>query len=207
MKNTKQILEDLIHLLINYEKTHRKSTLNFKVDYFTRHTNKRRDQVDFDDESVRENLIEHVGYLPIVATYLHQYIDAKINLGLALTMLSIHDIGETVTGDTLFFDKKDEDETEEINEALKLLPKNLHSIYLEFENPTTQTGKYAKSIDKLAPDIIESYHYPEIANRRFEAQGFDIDTIVNRKKEFMAWSPFMLNFFEAVIIRMRENLC
>jgi len=40
----------------------------------------------------------HVGHLPVIASYLHQFCEHKdsIDLGRTLMMLAIHDIGETI---------------------------------------------------------------------------------------------------------------
>lgn len=56
-------------------------------------------QLNFDDEIVRETLSEYVGSLPIIATYIHPFLDHKVDLGKVLIILAIHDIGELRTGD------------------------------------------------------------------------------------------------------------
>lgn len=70
----------------------------------------------FESESLREPLIEHVGHLPIIASYLHPYIahEDEVDLGRVLIMLSIHDIGETVVGDMLTYSKTDSHAEQEI---------------------------------------------------------------------------------------------
>ena len=61
---------------------------------------------DFNDEMIRESLLEHVGCLPIIACFLHPYLDKKVDLGRVLIMLTVHDIGEIETGDEMTFTKK-----------------------------------------------------------------------------------------------------
>lgn len=61
-----------------------------------------------EDKLVRETLIEHVAILPILATALYPYInDSEVDLGEALIMLAIHDIGELVVGDENVFTKQE----------------------------------------------------------------------------------------------------
>lgn len=57
---------------------------------------------DPDDVLVCEMLIEHVGSLPMVATAFYPHIqDSSVDLGKALIMIAIHDIGELVTHGTV----------------------------------------------------------------------------------------------------------
>src|SRR5437867_4170258 len=52
------------------------------------------------DDLVRETLMEHVGSTAVVATALFPYIQyPQVNLGDALAMLAIHDIGELAVHD------------------------------------------------------------------------------------------------------------
>ena len=78
--------------------------------------------LDLDGTFLNEPLIEHVGHLPIVASYFHQFLEHKdeVNLGRVLTMLSIHDIGETVLGDIFTYTKTVVEEQEEVAVALTL---------------------------------------------------------------------------------------
>lgn len=84
---------------------------------------------DFDDNLIQESLIEHVGSLPIIAVFLHPYLEIDVDLGKVLTMLAIHDIGETVLGDELTFTKSNLSGDLEYIEGKKLLHQNYHKLY------------------------------------------------------------------------------
>ena len=106
------------------------------------------------DNPVREPLIEHVGCLPFMAVILYDFLDRDdIDLGEAMIMLAIHDIGELKTGDTIFYAKDAEAEAQEQKEALKLLEPRYHDLYNRIENGDDPTACFAKSVDKFAPQI------------------------------------------------------
>src|SRR5437868_5946729 len=84
-------------------------------------------EYDPDDLLVRERLIEHVGSLPIVATAFYPHIsDPEVDLGRALTMLAIHDIGELLVGDENTFTKAGKSNASEHEAALTLLHPSYH---------------------------------------------------------------------------------
>lgn len=118
---------------------------------------------DFNNEALREPLIEHVGHLPILAVYFHPFVEhrTEIDLGLALQMLAIHDIGETEVGDVFTYSKTATDENAEYEAARQLIHPTHHHIYEEFEDRKTMTSKFAKAMDALAP-ITHSMYRPMV---------------------------------------------
>lgn len=153
-----------------------------------------------EDNLIRETLMEHVGSLPVLATALYPYIDdPEVNLGKALTMLAIHDIGELLVGDENFFTKKAEGKQAEYEAGLKLLDPYYHLIYEDVENKTSQSAKFAKAIDKLTPDIFDYLTPADITIQRLKhLVGFERDQIVEKivehKRPYMLWNPFMTEF-------------
>jgi len=141
-------------------------------------------------------LIEHVGHLPIVASYFHQFLEHKdeVNLGRVLTMLSIHDIGETVLGDIFTYTKTVVEEQEEVAVALTLLPEYLQEIFLEYEALDSFDAKYAKSVDALA-GFLPTLDMPRIIIKRFIKRGACVDVIVCKKRPVMEWDSTMLQVF------------
>ena len=113
------------------------------------------DKKDYTNDVLREPLIEHIGHLPILASYWHPYIEHtdKVDLGKVLTMLSIHDIGETVTGEICAYHKTEEDGDDEYKAALEVMHPNYHAYMDEFEALETYDAKFAKAIDAIAPNI------------------------------------------------------
>jgi hypothetical protein len=164
-----------------------------------------------DDFIIRESLLEHVGSLPIVASQLYPFIDdAEVDLGHALALLSIHDIGELATGDEITFTKKASKADDEKVEALKLLHPSMHEMYLEIEERRTQTARFAKAVDKIAPDILDLVTPVELNIKRYQHFAkMEAKDIVPKIREFkhpyMTWNPFMTGFHLELLDRMEKQ--
>ena len=164
------------------------------------------------DDLIRETLMEHVGSTPVVATALFPYLqDPTVNLGDALTMLAIHDIGELAIHDEITFTKKEDKKGVEREAALKLLDPYYHNIYDDAENKTSQSAKFAKAIDKITPDILDYLTPADITTERYKhfvgiEKGQIIDTIIKHKRPYMLWNPFMTEFHIHLIDKLTEKL-
>ncbi|OGN28190.1 MAG: hypothetical protein A3A33_02435 [Candidatus Yanofskybacteria bacterium RIFCSPLOWO2_01_FULL_49_25] len=164
------------------------------------------------DNLVRETLMEHVGSLPVVATALFPYInDPNVNLGDALVRLAIHDIGELVTGDEITFTKEDKIKGSEYEAALKLLDPMYHDAYEDIETKTSPSAKFAKSIDKITPDILDYLTPVDITIARFKhfvgiEKNQIVETIVKHKRPYMLWNPFMTEFHIYLVDNLQARL-
>ena len=155
---------------------------------------------------VREGLVEHVGLLPILATTLYPYVASdEIDLGEALTILAIHDIGETVTGDTNTFIKTDSEADEEQEIAKKLLDPMYLDLYELGEDPSTPSSRFAKSMDKLVAEYLDYICPPEVTLKRY-AVMLDlntpdeiIDKKLSHKGKYFEWHPFLKEHFAHVL--------
>lgn len=201
-------LKKIIFLYSKYSTEHRANTQPF---HFQKIRNQFKNyKYNCQDLVVRESLIEHSGSLPIVATAIYPYIkNKKVDLGKALIMLAIHDIGELIVGDQITFIKK-ENKNEKI-QALKLLPKQFHSIYLEMEERKSDTAKFAKAIDKMTPDIIDLITPAEITVERYQILiNKNPEKIVSTIKEFkhpyMIWNDFIKNLHLEILDQLDQKL-
>jgi hypothetical protein len=164
------------------------------------------------DELIRESLIEHVGSLPMLGTALFPYIDdGEVDLGQSLIMMAIHDIGELITGDEMTFTKKADANIAEREAALKLLHPMYHETYDDAESKNSKSAKFAKSIDKINPDIIEYLTPPEITIWRYkEFANIEADQIINtikkHKRPHMLWNPFMTDFHAHLMEQLQKKL-
>lgn len=204
----KKVLDQVIFLYSKYSTEHRANTQPF-------HLQKVQNQFknykyNCKDLVVREPLIEHSGSLPIIATAIYPYIKNKnVDLGRALIMLAIHDIGELIVGDEITFTKK-ENKNEKI-QALKLLPKQFHPIYLEMEERKSDTAKFAKAIDKITPDIIDLITPGKITIKRYKILANKnpneiVSTIKEFKHPYMLWNDFMTNFHLEILSKLNKKL-
>ncbi|MGL5352928.1 MAG: HD domain-containing protein, partial [Clostridium sp.] len=124
----------------------------------------RKNRITVDDR--RENDAEHSWHLSIMAPLLVEYVPDDVNLLKVFKMLVIHDLVEIDAGDTFAFDEKGyvgkfDRELEAAKRIFGILPedqsKELLVLWHEFENGTTIEGKYAASIDKMQPFILNSH--------------------------------------------------
>lgn len=170
-------------------------------------------QYNPEDTLVRETLIEHAGSLPIFATAFYPYIhDDNVDLGKALIMLAIHDIGELVEHDEMTFTKQSSAKDTEREAALSLLHPYYHELYDDVESQRSVSAKYAKAIDKINPDILEYFSPAEVTLQRYKHfTGLDtveeiIDLIERKKRPYMQWNPFMTTFHELLLEKLRAKL-
>lgn len=165
-----------------------------------------------EDILVRETLMEHVGSLPVVAAAFYPHInDAGVDLGQALLMLAIHDIGELITGDEMTFIKKESAKEPERQAALSLLHKYYHDAYHDVESQTSPSAKFAKAVDKITPDILDYLSPASVTLWRYRHfVGIEPDAIVGlieaKKRPYMLWNPFMTEFHTLLLYRLGKKL-
>lgn len=165
-----------------------------------------------DDTLIRESLMEHIGSSPIVAVAFYPYIDdPEVDLGRALTMLAIHDIGELTTGDEISFTKKADGKQAEHDAALQLLHPSHHKLFEEIDAITSRTAEFAKAIDKITPDIWDYFTPAAITMPRYKHfVGVEADEIVglitHHKRPYMLWNPFMTEFHELLMDGLAAKL-
>ncbi len=165
-----------------------------------------------EDLVVRETLLEHIGSLPMTAVAFYPFINDKdVDLGKALSMLAIHDIGELITGDEITFTKKQDSKKAEYEAALKLLHSSYHELYEETEKRTSKSALFAKAIDKITPDIIDYLTPADITIWRYEhfvnmAGDKVVDMIVEHKRPYMLWNPFMTEFHKLLMDELEKKL-
>ena len=202
-ENTKQLIADFLRLQRNYQFTRRSSMTKERFKDVAQANPKI--ALDPSATHIVEPLIEHVGHLPIIASFFHQYLEHsnELHLGRVLIMLSIHDIGETELGDINTYTKTTTDEEEEIAVARKLIPPTLLPYFEEFEALETMDAKYAKVVDAMAP-IFHKLDMPYINQKRFHAKGLRIDDIIKKKRTHMEWDSFLLEMFDVCIEQLKN---
>jgi 5'-deoxynucleotidase YfbR-like HD superfamily hydrolase len=202
-----ELLDGLLEQLTRYSAIHRKSIQPFTRRKVLRHFPEYISQ--FDDEVVRESLLEHVGCLPVVATYLYPYLDRQVDLGRALIMLAIHDIGELVVGDELTFLKSAEQGPGELEAAMGMLHDYFKPLYRELDELTSNEALFVKSVDKLAPDLFDYLCGEEYSIERMVLQAGwkKEEAIMNiraKKRPYMEWSPFLTRFHDELFGRFES---
>jgi HD domain len=207
MLNHTQILTELVELIKNYSNTLRGNPQPYTFNKLSQRYDLK---YDWREEIYRETLLEHAGSLPVIATFLYPYIGIELDIGKVLLMLSLHDIGELREGDIITFLKKPEDGKKENQFALEILNPIYHSVYLEFESLETNEAKFAKSIDKLAPDVYD-YIWPEATVARLtERLGIPESEVVPKLREFktkyMLWNSFLAKFHDTIMTGVEQKI-
>jgi hypothetical protein len=211
MKNTaEEVLNKIEFLFKRYSMERRATTQPFLLDVVKEKIEGY--QYDPSDNLIRETLMEHVGSTPVVATALFPYIqDPEVDLGEALIMLAIHDIGELITHDKMIFTKKENEKDNEHEAALKLLDPYYHKTYKDVESKASKTAQFAKAIDKITPDILDYLTPVDITVPRYKyfvgiGKEEIIPLIVKHKRPYMLWNPFMEEFHKYLIAKFEAKM-
>jgi putative hydrolase of HD superfamily len=116
------------------------------------------------DNSREENDAEHSWHLAIMALLLQEYANEKnLDIFKVIKMLLIHDIVEIYAGDVHVYDiegnkTKSEKERKAAEKIFSLLPpdqaEEYKNLWLEFDARKTAESKYANSIDRLQPIML-----------------------------------------------------
>ena len=207
--STSEVLSNLIELITNYNQISRSTTNPFILQKVK--TNFPEWQYDPQNSLIRETVAEHVGNLPIIATFLFPYLEHKIDIGKVLTMLAIHDIAETVNGDINTFAKKQTDRDMERQNALKLIPKSLIPIFEEYDALESSEAKFARSLDKIAPEFLGLICPKEITIERFKVQLNKnqeeiLPLIQKHQTTYMQWDNFLSQFHAEVLQQLEKKL-
>lgn len=204
-----QIMTDVEYLIRQYSNTKRNAVQPFIHETYKKHN------PDYvykpQDDVVRESVLEHVGMLPVLAVYFHPYCEKTVDLGKALRLLAIHDIGELVTGDESVFTKDYQNNQNEVSAALSLLHDSFHDDYLEFENLGSNEAKFAKSIDKMVGDFYDIFSDPQMTKDRYDYfVKKDISKMaemkLSKKYKYMEWSEFFTDFYPLLMGRFDDTV-
>ncbi len=115
------------------------------------------------NEDRAENDAEHSWHLALTAIILSEYSSEKIDLLKVMKMVIIHDIVEIDAGDTYCYDKEglktqEKREMEAAQKLFGMLPKDqeteLFTLWREFEDKQTPEAKFAASLDRLQPILL-----------------------------------------------------
>ena len=111
----------------------------------------------------RENDAEHSWHLCMYAVVLEEYAPEGTDLLRAIKMMLVHDLVEIYAGDTYLYDVKGNEtkaqrESEAAEKLYAILGKEqceeLKGYWLEFERNDTPEAKFANSLDRLQPIML-----------------------------------------------------
>lgn len=137
------------------------------------------------DGSRRENDAEHTWHLCLMAIVLAEHANEPVDLLRVLKMLLVHDIVEIDAGDTFAYDvaghsDKAEREERAATRLFGLLPAEqgaeLHALWHEFEAQESPEAKFALSMDRLAPMLLNY----EAGGGGWAKNGVSADKVLKR---------------------------
>ncbi len=123
------------------------------------------------DGSRRENSGEHSWHLALMALVLAPYSAEPVDLGRVVEMLLVHDLVEIDAGDTFVYDtealaQKEDLERVAADRLFGLIPGDegprLRAAWDEYEGAATPEARYAHSIDRIAPLLLNHANHGEL---------------------------------------------
>ena len=115
------------------------------------------------DGSRKENDAEHSWHLAMMAMLMSEYANEPVDRLHVMEMVLIHDLIEIDAGDTYAYDTagnktKRERELKAADRLFNILPKDqadrLRGLWDEFEENTTPEARFANSLDKMQPLML-----------------------------------------------------
>jgi putative hydrolases of HD superfamily len=123
-------------------------------------------QTPITDGSRKENTAEHSWHLALCATVLAEHANEPVDVSRVVELLLVHDLVEIDAGDTFIYSANDPAvaaaqevaETRAAERIFGLLPPEqgalLRSRWDEFEAKQTPEAKFAKSVDRVQPMLL-----------------------------------------------------
>lgn len=151
-----------------------------------------------------ENDAEHAWHMAVMVLLLEEYSNEPIDKLRTISMLLIHDLVEIKAGDTYAYDeegKKDQHQRElEAAEALfGILPPDqeryLRSLWDEFEQGDTPEARFARTLDRVQPMMLNS----ATEGKMWLKRGIKLSQVLDRNQKTaegseVLWQYALKNF-------------
>ncbi len=108
----------------------------------------------------KENDAEHAWHMSVMAVLLSEYANEKIDVLKVVTMILIHDIGDTYAYDEEGKETQRERELKAADRLFGILPEDQRTkfrrLWDEFEAAETPEAKFARTLDHIQPLILNA---------------------------------------------------
>ena len=150
-----------------------------------------------------ESVAEHVFGVQMLAIAMKSEYEYDIDIMKVLSMLAIHEIGESVVGDITQFEMSREEKEKKEHEAVhKILDgllggKEIEDLFLEFDKKETKEAKFAYECDKLECDLQSKLYDEEGCvdlNNQEDNKTFKNEEVQELLKNGASWSNMWLRF-------------
>jgi putative hydrolases of HD superfamily len=155
--------------------------------------------------SRRENDAEHSWHLALMAILLYEHANARVDLLKVLKMILIHDIVEIDAGDAYVYNEKakslqHDKEIKAADRLFNMLPddqaQEYRALWDEFEEMGTPEAKFANSIDRMHPMLM---NYSS-NGRSWIENGIDAGMVTAKNKHMNDGAAFLWEYSKEFII-------
>jgi len=154
------------------------------------------------DESRLENAAEHSWQSALMALVLIDHANENVNLLKVMKMLLIHDVAESIVGDTLHYQKSSDTSTQEQAEAQRLFSKlpspmgeEMFELWLEFELRDSPEAKYCHAVDRLLPMLNNA----ETAGRAWKENQVNSSMVLEKNAHIEEGSSELWEYTQKMI--------
>jgi putative hydrolase of HD superfamily len=156
------------------------------------------------DGSRRENTGEHSWHIALMAIVLAPYSAEPVELGRVVEMLLVHDLVEIDAGDTFVYDteafaRKEALEQQAADRLFALVPGDdgarLRAAWDEYEAAATPEARYAHSIDRIAPLLLNHANHGEL----WEEYQLTSDRVLTMNARIEQGSPELWGAAQALL--------
>ena len=158
------------------------------------------------DGSRLENDAEHAWHMAVMALFLSEYSNEKIDLLRVISMILLHDVVEIDAGDTYAYDedaKKTQEERElhAADRLFGLLPEDqaekFRALWNEFEAWETPEAKFARALDNVQPLMLNAAS----GGKSWEEHGIVLKQVLARNGKSALGSETLWNYAYENFIR------
>lgn len=152
-----------------------------------------------------ENSAEHSWHLGVMAMLLKEYVEcSNLDLLRVMKMLLIHDVVEIDAGDTFAYDEhgyedKEEREIKAAQRIFNILPpdqaQEIWDLWREFEDRQTPEARYAASLDRLQPLLLNYY----TEGHTWKLPGVNSQKVYKRMEPIKESTPKLWKFVVEII--------
>jgi putative hydrolase of HD superfamily len=160
-------------------------------------------QMLFIDENRHENDAEHGYQMALVAWFLIDEDNLKLDKFKAAAMAMVHDVAEVYAGDIIFSASEGDlaEQAKREKEAIARLKKewpsfkSMHELIAEYEGLKSEEAKFIYALDKFLP-LVNHYLYDAKA---YKKHGISFDDVVRTKTEKVKLSPEVYKYYEQIM--------
>lgn len=162
------------------------------------------------DAARKENDAEHSWHLALMTFILSEYANESIDVERTMKLVLLHDVIEIDAGDTYAYDDagnatKKAREQKAADRIFAILPdeqgQELREIWEEFEEGKTPEAKFANTLDKLQPILLNDAS----GGRSWKEHGVSMEQVLNRNVRTHEGSEVLWEYCKAIIERNAEK--